>query len=223
MRYHQGNGFTLLELIMGMSLMSVISAAGFSILFSQMKAERFGMEIASTQEKASLAMQRLSNDLRMAGFGCLPADTAFDFAGTREVRFWRSTSLDSLPRLIRYSLRQDERGDNGMLLVRCIGEDTVGHVVSSQIDSLAFDYLDAGGRSLLSFQSGTPAVSRDLSRADANRNGAADIVDIRSISIFLRTRTGWQRNGKFAFCELKSNVSARNMEALASAGTSESL
>lgn len=218
MNHHKEKGFTVVELLVAMTTMSVVVTAAFAFLFSQIDAQRFGVQLAHAQQKTSLAIQRLTSDLRMAGHGCSSGDPVFDVAGCQEVCFWAAPYSDSLPRLVRYFLRQKSPQHREKLLIRCTGRDTLGQVVSSHVIGFALDYLDADGVSLLRGPSGGPAVSPNLHHDDINLNGTKDIFDIRRISIVIRTRTEKPRNGAFGTCELKSEVAPRNLPIVASRG-----
>ncbi|MFQ5906456.1 MAG: PilW family protein, partial [bacterium] len=207
-----------LELLVAMTVMSVVVAACLAVLFSGVRAQRFGVQLITAQQKASLAMQRLTHDLRMAGRGCSPGDTVFETAGSQEVRFWASPYSDAAPRLIRYFLRQSSQQDGANALIRCTADDSVGQVVSTQITRFLLDYLDAEGISLLDMSSDHPMVSRSVHNGDINRNGREDILDIRRVSICIQTRTRKPGRGKYTTCELKSEVAPRNVVAVASGG-----
>lgn len=218
MSQHKGNGFTIVELLVTLTTMSVVIAAAFAFLFSEVEAQRFGARLAHTQQKTSLAMQRLTSDLRMAGHGCSFGDTVFDVAGSQEVSFWAAAYSDTVPRLVTYLLRPKSPQDKEKLLIRCTGSDTLGQVVSSHVIGFALDYLDAQGISLLKGPAEGPVVSPNLHRDDINLNGTKDIFDIRRVSIVIRTRTEKPRNGIFGTCELTSEVAPRNLPIIASGG-----
>jgi prepilin-type N-terminal cleavage/methylation domain-containing protein len=207
-------GFSLVELLVAMSLMSVVMTAAFVVLFSGTKAQGYGTDLAHTQEKATVAMQKLTRDLRLAGHGCSPEDTVFQFAGRQRVSFLRTADKDTLPKLVTYYIRNDPHARGQKVLMRSIGDDSVGKPVCRQIAEFCLDYLDRNGRSLLDNYSDEPAVRRRPYPADINRNGTDDILDIRRVSVKIRTRTKTSRNGGHGTCDLESEVVPRNIRGI---------
>jgi prepilin-type N-terminal cleavage/methylation domain-containing protein len=205
-------GFSIVELLVAMSLMSVVMTAAFTVLFSGVKAQGYGMDLAHAQEKANVAMQKLTHDLRLAGHGCSPSDTVFQFAGREEVSFFRSGPKDTLPILVTYYIRRDPQDATLGILMRSVGDDSLGKETCSQIADFAFDYLDRNGKSLLEPFSNEPTVRHRPYDADINRNGRPDILDIRRISIKIKTRTKASRKGGYGTCDLESEVVPRNMQ-----------
>jgi type IV pilus assembly protein PilW len=63
------NGFTLIELLIGITIAVIIAAAAFTALTSSSKATRANDQIAQTQQSARIAMELLSHDIKMAGYG----------------------------------------------------------------------------------------------------------------------------------------------------------
>jgi len=211
MKINGQNGFSLMELLVAMSLMSVVMTAAFAVLFSSVKAQGYGTDLTHTQEKANLAMQRLTHDLRLAGRGCSPGDTVFQLAGKEKVSFLTSGPEDSMPKVVTYFVRSDPQREGQKLLFRSVGDDTVGKMISTQICEFSLDYLDRNGKSLLDDFSQEAAVKRRPYHADINRNGREDILDIRRVSVRIRTRTKTSRKGGFGTCDLESEVVPRNM------------
>jgi type IV pilus assembly protein PilW len=62
-------GFTLIETMVAMSITVIISAAAFTILTTTNKALRANEQIVDTQQNVRIAMELLSRDIKMAGFG----------------------------------------------------------------------------------------------------------------------------------------------------------
>jgi type IV pilus assembly protein PilW len=65
----QEKGFSLIELMTAVAITGIIVAAGFTILTSSNKATNTTDQLAGTQQSARLAMELLSRDIKMAGFG----------------------------------------------------------------------------------------------------------------------------------------------------------
>lgn len=62
-------GFTLLELLVGITIAVIVTAAAFTALTSSSKATRVNDQTAQTQQNARVAMELLSHDIKMAGYG----------------------------------------------------------------------------------------------------------------------------------------------------------
>lgn len=62
-------GFTLLELMIGTVVAVIVTAGAFSALTSSSKATRVNDQTAQTQQNGRLAMELLSHDIKMAGYG----------------------------------------------------------------------------------------------------------------------------------------------------------
>ena len=62
-------GFTLIELMIGLVIATIIIAAGFTALTSSNKATQINDQTAQAQQNARIAMELLSHDIKMAGFG----------------------------------------------------------------------------------------------------------------------------------------------------------
>jgi type IV pilus assembly protein PilW len=62
-------GFTLLELMIGTAIAVIVTAAAFTALTSSSKATRANDQTAQTQQNGRLAMELLSHDIKMAGYG----------------------------------------------------------------------------------------------------------------------------------------------------------
>lgn len=65
----QPHGFTLVELMIGVIITSVVVLTGFTLLTMSDKATRSNSQAADTQSNVRTAMQLLSRDVKMAGFG----------------------------------------------------------------------------------------------------------------------------------------------------------
>jgi type IV pilus assembly protein PilW len=70
LKYEQEiRGFTIIELLVGITLATIVSAAAFTALTSSSKATRANDQTAQTQQNARVAMELLSHDIKMAGYG----------------------------------------------------------------------------------------------------------------------------------------------------------
>src|SRR6476646_9702382 len=62
-------GFTILGLLVGITIAVIVTAAAFTALTSSSKATRVNDQTAQTQQNARVAMELLSHDIKMAGYG----------------------------------------------------------------------------------------------------------------------------------------------------------
>jgi len=62
-------GFTLVELMIGLAIATIIIAAGFTALTGSNKATQINDQTAQAQQNARIAMELLSHDIKMAGVG----------------------------------------------------------------------------------------------------------------------------------------------------------
>ena len=77
MKYHQPDtrrsteqvGFTLIELMIGMALGLIVVAAAFTVLTTTSKALRANEQVVDTQQNLRMAMELLTRDIKLAGFG----------------------------------------------------------------------------------------------------------------------------------------------------------
>lgn len=62
-------GFTLIELMIGLALGVIVVAAAFTILTTTSKALRANEQVVDAQQNLRMAMELLTRDIKMAGFG----------------------------------------------------------------------------------------------------------------------------------------------------------
>src|SRR6476646_90489 len=62
-------GFTLIEVMIAVVLATLVAAAAFTILTTTNKAVKANEQVAGTQQNVRIAMELLSRDIKMAGFG----------------------------------------------------------------------------------------------------------------------------------------------------------
>lgn len=68
LRRDQG-GFTLIELMAGVMISVIVVAAGYTVMTSSVKASAVNDQTTQMQQNARIAMDLLSRDIKMAGFG----------------------------------------------------------------------------------------------------------------------------------------------------------
>jgi len=62
-------GFTLIEVMIALVIAAIISAAAFTILTTTNKSLRANEQTVDTQQNVRIAMELLSRDIKLAGFG----------------------------------------------------------------------------------------------------------------------------------------------------------
>ena len=62
-------GFTLIELMIGLVIMSIVVATAFSMLLTTGKSTQANEQVVDTQQAARLAMDLIARDIKLAGFG----------------------------------------------------------------------------------------------------------------------------------------------------------
>ena len=176
-------GFTMVELLVGMAVSLLALGAIYSTFLSQHKSYLVQGEVAAMQQNIRAAMFHLQREIRMAG--CDPQGTAgagIKIASATSIRFtedvWNGTSggnpdgdVDDSNEDITYNL-DDSDGDgvNDEL-------DRNNHTVAQNIDAIDFVYLDASSPPVVLNPGGTNVASGDLSK-------------IRSVEITIVARTG---------------------------------
>ena len=66
---HNERGFTLIELMVGVVLAVIVVAAAFTILTTTSKAIRANDQVVDTQQNTRVAMDLITGDIKVAGFG----------------------------------------------------------------------------------------------------------------------------------------------------------
>ncbi|MGB2930030.1 MAG: prepilin-type N-terminal cleavage/methylation domain-containing protein [Desulfobacterales bacterium] len=162
-------GFTLVELLVGMAVSLLALGAIYSTFLNQFKSYQIQEEVAAMQQNIRAAMFHMQREIRMAG--CDPqgtADAGFFAASATSIHFKediRGNSTGSDPdgaiddpnEDITYSLSDGN-------LVRNTGGGN--QIVAENIDALNFVYLDANGST------------------------TTTLADIRSVEITIVARTG---------------------------------
>ncbi len=74
-------GFTLVELLIAMAIASVVGMAGVAVFSSSNWAYKLNEDVAEAQQNARVSMERLSKDIRAAGFGLPDPPFSITFTG----------------------------------------------------------------------------------------------------------------------------------------------
>src|SRR5215471_13490819 len=62
-------GFTLIELMIGLAIATIVVAAAFTILTTTSKSLRANEQVVGAQQNIRMAMELLTRDIKLAGFG----------------------------------------------------------------------------------------------------------------------------------------------------------
>jgi type IV pilus assembly protein PilW len=164
-------GFTLIELMVGMAIASVLMAAIFTFYRGQLKSHITQQERVNMQQDARVGMYMMTREIRMAGYD--PQNTG-DFtiliANADTIFFQSDMDGDGTPASDEHFL-YSLNGDN---LARSNVLPPSPSPVALNIDDLNFVYLDGAG-----------TVLDD----DGNGNVLANMAAIRSVQITLVART----------------------------------
>ena len=74
-------GFSLIELMIAMAMFAVVSLAGFTVLSSGQKSSVMNDEVVKIQQSVRLALELISRDIRMAGYGNPAAPSSVPYTG----------------------------------------------------------------------------------------------------------------------------------------------
>jgi type IV pilus assembly protein PilW len=166
-------GFTLVELLVAMTISSVVMAGIYSAYYSQQKTQVVQEQMADMQQNLRAAMFYMEREIRMAG--CDPtgdADAGIVTASDVSMSFTEDIRGDTLG--------SDPDGDmadpNENITYALVGTDLQrnGVVMAQNIDAIDFVYLDGEGNRL----------------DDGGGSVVASIDQIRSVQITLVARTG---------------------------------
>ena len=174
-------GFTLVELLVGMAVSLLAIGAIYSTFLNQHKSYLIQEEVAAMQQNIRAAMFHLQREIRMAGYDPTgDAGAAIEIANVAELKFkidengdgdFTGTSPANDPNeQIRYALTNDANEDGIADGSPCnLGREIWGgglQTVAENIDALNFVYLDANGST------------------------TTTLADIRSVEITIVARTG---------------------------------
>lgn len=74
-------GFNLIELMIAMAMFAVVSLAGFTVLSSGQKSSVMNDEVVKIQQSVRLALDMVSRDIRMAGYGNPATPSSVPYTG----------------------------------------------------------------------------------------------------------------------------------------------
>lgn len=202
------DGFTLIEMLIGLVLGSLMVLSLFDFLSSQQRVYMVQEQVADMQQNARAAMDILTREIRMAGYN--PASMASP-PGIIPI----NTSSTATANSLRFTADLNSNGTTGgdpneditysydgnsltLQITRRVGAEAA-QPVAERVTALSFKYYDAAG-SEMSF----PISS-------------ANLVNIRQITISLTTRTSAQdpnypNNGGYRTTTLTTVITPRNLQ-----------
>jgi type IV pilus assembly protein PilW len=178
-------GFTLIELMMAIAVLSIALGAIYSLFRNQVIAHNTNREVVAMQQNVRAALSFMERDIRMAGFdptGTSGADIVIANGAQLQFSIDRNENgtIDA-GETITYALNNDADGNGRADGTPCnLGRNSGSglQTLALNIDALNFDYFDADGNSITN-KAVTPWVVP-----------AAQIADIRSIQISIVARSG---------------------------------
>ncbi len=186
-------GFTLIELMVGMAIASVVMAAIFTFYQNQLKSHITQEELVDMQQDARVSMYMMTREIRMAGYDPANTGATIRTANAGQIAFDSDDNddgaIDVNSERFYFGLSNDADGDGVADGTPCNlergswdnGFNPVGlSPVALNIDALNFVYLDGAG-----------TVLDD----DGNGNVTASMAAIRSVQITLVARAGEQLRG----------------------------
>jgi len=191
---HTGNkGFTLLELMVGMAIASVLMASIYTFYQNQLKSHITQEELVDMQQDARVGMYMMTREIRMAGYDPANTGAAIRTANAGQIAFDSDENDDGVidvdSERFYFALSNDADGDGiadgtPCNLERGSWDNGLNPVALSplalNIDALNFVYLDGSG-----------SVLDD----DGKGNVTANMAAIRSVQITLVARSGEHLRG----------------------------
>ncbi len=191
-------GFTLIELMVGMVLSLILIAATITVYFSSQRTNTVNEGLVSTQNDAQLALSFLKEDIAKAGWAnntsvayTLPSPLTSDFANNDG-----GTGSDTLK--IRYESCDNSDAINGCINVQvdsvdCIGQAVAGgNIITNTYTVDANNQLTCNGQPLISNVESFQVLYGQISNTGLNYVTANNISDhsrIQSIRFGILVRS----------------------------------
>jgi hypothetical protein len=147
-------GATLIELQITAVISIIVGGISFFTLFRSQNAYHMGERMADLQFRVRKSMDRLVEDIRLAGFGLVEGDTAFFSAKENEVIILADMDDDGDVDTVRYYLSESsEMGEtlnpNDRILYKSVNGSSPGLPMGTAFTSITFDFFDKNRQSLL--------------------------------------------------------------------------
>jgi type IV pilus assembly protein PilW len=165
------SGLTLIELLIALALSSILVAALYQAFIGEHKAYTAQERVADMQQNLRVAIDRMTREIRMAGYRADILASVGNIHGFREIITPRDNANnvgqndDQITviiedKAITYRLESDAAGANKPVLIRAenkVGTNEVSEVLADNIENLQFRYTLKNGTVLDS-----PGNSNDI-------------------------------------------------------------
>jgi len=202
-------GISLIELQIAAVISLVIGGISFFTLFRSQSAYSVGEKMADLNFRGRQSMDRLVEEIRLAGFGQTIGDTAFLSAKNDELTMLADLKNDGIVDTIRFylsspsSLPETQNPHDGNLY-RSVNGSTPGTRIGSSFTKLTFGYFDEDGEDLL------------VPTGPVSLVPSSDLNRIRLITISLKAEMQKpDRDGHYRGFALNSSANPRNVVILA--------
>lgn len=210
------SGFTLIELMIAMVMGLVLLAALYSFFIFQNKELKKQEQITEMQQNARMAMDMISRDLAMAGFGGYNATAILP-------RCTGTTTAANAP-----CVGITAANANSISFTMDVNDDASTGVPDGDRDdaneNITYDVYTSGGVSTLGRKSSTSSVKQPvLSYVSSlsftylpatGTTATTNLADIRRVQISITTRTANvdPSTGNYLYFTLTSTVAPRNLQ-----------
>lgn len=170
-RYRDSKGFTLVEILIALALMSIITTAIYQLYISNYKTWVSQDLVTEMQQNARFSIDLMTREMQLAGYDIPSGETAIKEATDTKFTFWsRDLSISGAANEQRRKVSFYQDGANlKMDVVTEAGGADTGNVVAENVESLDFDYYDDQNNQITSLP--------------------ADMGLIRRIKVTLKVRT----------------------------------
>jgi prepilin-type N-terminal cleavage/methylation domain-containing protein len=143
-RYGDSKGFTLVEILIALALMSIITTAIYQLYISQYKTWISQDLVTEMQQNARFSIDLMTREMQLAGYDIPSGETAIKEATDTKFTFWsRDLSISGAANVQRRKVSFYQDGANlKMDVVTEAGGADTGNVVAENVESLDFDYYD---------------------------------------------------------------------------------
>jgi Tfp pilus assembly protein PilW len=160
------NGGTLIELQIAAVISLIVGGISFFTLIRSQSAFNLGEKMTDLQLRGRQSMDRLVEDIRLAGYGLNFGDTAFTSATQNELTMLADINDDGNADTVRYYLGDSTSqpgtpNPNDAILYKSINGSDPGIRIGSSFTSITFGYFDESKNNLFNYGGPTPTVTTD--------------------------------------------------------------
>jgi Tfp pilus assembly protein PilW len=144
----------------------IVSGISFFTLFRSQSAFNLGEKMTDLQYRGRQSMDRLVEDIRLAGYGLDFGDTAFTSATEYDLTMLADINDDGDVDTVRYYLgdntsQPETPNPNDAILYKSVNGSDPGLRIGSSFTSITFGYFDENKNDLLNYGGPTPTVNSD--------------------------------------------------------------